>query len=129
MNSFCLYFDLEGEDADDAAIAQIYTDVLIQDPKYMVVSINVPNVCDTCGGGGHSYILRGNWSLNPYNMVIKSTKERKALLNEGTMYFDENGLISDIIQDDTAVKSGPKDNDPNTRPTQLSKNASWLRLY
>ena len=128
-NIYGWYFDLEGLDEADVGLARVYTDVLIQDPKYMVVSINVPNVCDTCGGGGHSYILRGNWSLNPYNMVIKSTKERKALLNEGTMYFDENGLISDIIQDDTAVKSGPKDNDPNTRPTQLSKNASWLRLY
>ena len=90
---------------------------------------DVPNVTDSCGGGGHSYILRGNWSMNPYNINIKSTYRKESLLNEGTMYLDEEGQMSDIFQETPATKQGPKQNDPNTRPTQLSKNASWLRLY
>ena len=95
----------------------------------MAVPVNVPNVTDSCGGGGHSYILRGNWSMNPYNINIKSTYRKESLLNEGTMYLDEEGQMSDIFQETPATKQGPKQNDPNTRPTQLSKNASWLRLY
>ena len=128
-NIYGWYFDLYGFNATDVGLARVYTDILIEDSKYMAVPVNVPNVTDSCGGGGHSYILRGNWSMNPYNINIKSTYRKESLLNEGTMYLDEEGQMSDIFQETPATKQGPKQNDPNTRPTQLSKNASWLRLY
>ena len=67
------YFDLNGFSENDQGLARIYTDPIIKSTEEMVITVNVPNVGDSCEGGGHSYIMRGKWAINPYNIKNELT--------------------------------------------------------
>ena len=123
------YFDLNGFSENDQGLARIYTDPIIKSTEEMVITVNVPNVGDSCEGGGHSYIMRGKWAINPYNIKNESTVKINSLSNETTLELDDEGRLTDNTQMSKANENGPTGNTSETSPTKVSKNASWLRLY
>lgn len=123
------YFDLKGFNENDQGLARIYTAPIIKSTEKMVVTVNVPNVGDKCEGGSHSYIMRGKWALNPYNITNESTVKINALSNETTLHLDDERKLTDNNQQALANEECPIDNTSETSPTKVLKNASWIRLY
>ncbi|MBQ4487727.1 MAG: hypothetical protein II944_00280, partial [Ruminobacter sp.] len=128
-NVYGWYFDLTGFSNSDKGLARIYVDPMVTSSKYMSVAVNVPDYTNTCEDNGSSYIIRGNWSANPKDIVIRTTTKLNYMVNSGNLYIDNMGRLVDIYQGTPAQANGPDYTNSNTLNNRISKTSSWLKLY
>lgn len=128
-NIYGWYFDLTGFSNSDKGLARIYVDPMVTSSKYMSVAVNVPDYTNTCEDNGSSYIIRGNWSANPKDIVIRTTTKLNYMVNSGNLYIDNMGRLVDIYQGTPAQANGPDYTNSNTLNNRISKTSSWLKLY
>ncbi|MBP3749363.1 MAG: hypothetical protein J6I35_07435 [Ruminobacter sp.] len=118
--------DANGETYEDGA--RIYRNPLIVNSYNIAVPVNIPNVSDTCNGGGSSYIIDGDWTLRNFNMVISRSETFSFLLNEGTVENAEGGVAA-IFGTETVGDGQVPGNVGKFYAEPTVRSSSWLKLY
>lgn len=127
------YFDLnpldENGNITTGSGERIYINPVISGDTLTIAS-NVPNVSDSCKGGGKSYVIQGSLQGGKFNQKAEFNALAKNLVVN--VYTDADGNIKTIIQvpldDEDSSLAGVK-----TVPLETSeptvRSSSWLRLY
>ncbi|WP_405367236.1 pilus assembly protein [Ruminobacter sp.] len=118
--------DADGQSFKDGA--RIYRAPNIVDSFNFSVPVNMPNVSDTCNGGGTSYLVTGDWTLRSLTK-LSSPEVYNGLLSEGRVFMGKDGKRHVAYPLDSADKDAQKEQVDLPFNSKVVSNSSWIKLY